>query len=169
MGLVTYYRPGQEIYIQDGSLGLLMHSSQTTPLPLGSRIEAVGYSAVGRYSPTLENVQYRLTGAESPLRGLPRGASEMIVDKDGFQSAPYDSLLVRLKGVFLEEIPGPEDDLLFFRDGPSTFRAILSRSDQNHVALAPGSLIELTGVCVARVNRAQEISSSISCFALPAI
>jgi diguanylate cyclase (GGDEF)-like protein len=158
-GVVTYSRPGQEIYIQDGSVGLLMHSSQTTRVPLGSRIEAVGYPAVGRYSPTLENVRYRLTGAEPPLRGLPRGVSEMVVDKDGFQSAPYDSLLVRLRGVFIEEISGPEDDLLFFRDGASTFRATLSRSEQNHIALAPGSLIEVTGVCVARVNRAQEIRS----------
>jgi hypothetical protein len=105
-GAVTYSQPGQVLYIQDGSQGLLVQSSQTTAVAVGARLEVVGYPAAGRYSPQLADAVFRVIGTGSLIGGLPLAASGMIKYNDGSPAAPFDGVLVQLKGQLIEEIPG---------------------------------------------------------------
>jgi len=158
-GVVTYFEPGQGLYIQDGQQGLFIQTGQLTPVALGSQLEVVGYPASGRYSPKLEDAVFRVVGPPIPLAPPPHAASDMIVTNDGFSSAPYDSVLVQLKGRLIEEFPRANEDLLLFQDGTSVFTATLARTGQNHRALTKGSLLSISGVCAANADEAHEARS----------
>jgi diguanylate cyclase (GGDEF)-like protein len=159
-GVVTYSDSGQRFYLQDGNEGVFVQSTQAFAGALGSPMEVVGYPAVGRYSPTLVDAVFRVEGAAHPLAGLPQRASAMIaLDENGSPSAPYDAVLVQLKGRLLEEVPGTDEDLLLLRDGATVFTARLPRTNPHRRTLEVGSLLSLTGVCSAKANEAHEARS----------
>ena len=158
-GTVTYSQPGHGLYIQDGAQGVFVQSGQSTAVALGSQLEAVGYPAAGRYSPKLDDAVIRVLGSAQPLAGLRQSASAMIVDRDGFPAAPYDSILVQLKGRLVEEIPGSDQDQLLFKDGASIFTARLPHTGQTRRTLAAGSLASVTGICAANADEAHEARS----------
>ena len=158
-GVVTYFEPDQGLYIQDVPQGLFVQTGQVTPVALGSQLEVVGYPASGRYSPKLEDAIFRLAGASRPLAPIAQAASALIVTNDGFSSAPYDSVLVRLKGRLIDEFPRADEDLFLFQDGTSVFTARLARTKQNHLTLAKGSLLSVSGICVANADEAHEAHS----------
>ena len=158
-GIVTYSRPRQGLYIQDGAQGIFVQSTQATRAPLGSRVEAVGYPAAGRYSPKLDDAVFRVVGTVPPLVGLSQAASAMIVYNDGSSAAPYDSVLVQLKGRLVEAVPRVDEDLLFLRDGMAVITARMPRSGENRRSLVPGSLLSITGICVANADETHEARS----------
>jgi diguanylate cyclase (GGDEF)-like protein len=158
-GIVTYTQPGQGLYIQDGTQGVFVQSRQTTPVAQGSRLEVVGYPAVGRSSPKLDDAVFRVIGMDRAPVGVAETASAMIVEQDGFPVAPYDSILVELKGRLVEKISGPDQSTFLFQDGTSVFTARLSRSVKAQRSLAKGSLISITGVCAAITDDAHEVRS----------
>jgi diguanylate cyclase (GGDEF)-like protein len=158
-GTVTYSQPGQELYIQNGSQGLLVQSSQVTPIVVGSLLEVVGYPAAGRYSPELGDAVYRVVGNGLAIDGLPLAASDMITYNDGSPAAPFDGALVQLKGQLLEEIAHADEDLLLLRDGPSVFTVRLPRTAQNQAKLATGALLRVRGICVANADETHEAHS----------
>jgi diguanylate cyclase (GGDEF)-like protein len=158
-GTVTYTHPGQGLYIQDGSEGVFARSVQTTAVAQGTRVEVVGYPAAGRYSPQLEDAVFRVVGAGPPVAGLPKTAASIIVDDDGFSIAPYDSVLVQLKGRLVEEIPGADEDLLLLQEGATVFAARLDQSGGTRSNLNAGSLISVTGICAAKADAARDASA----------
>jgi diguanylate cyclase (GGDEF)-like protein len=159
-GVVTYTQPGQGLYLQDGALGVYVQSRQAAPIALGSRLEVVGYPATGRYSATLDDALLRVVGMAHPLAGLVQTAAVMIVEKNGIPAAPYDSVLVQLKGRLIEEVPGPDEEVLLFQDGTSFFfTARLPRSGPKRHVLAPGSLVSITGICLAKADSEHDARS----------
>ncbi len=156
-GTVTYARLGVGLYIQDGVNGLYIESAQTTPVPDGYQVEAVGYPAVGRYSPKLEDAVFRIVGNGPAIGPLHRSASEMIVTNDGFANAPLDSSLVQVQGKLIEQIPRTEEDLLLLQDGPVIFTARLPRAKANQAPPVVGSVLSVTGVCAANTDDAHEV------------
>jgi GGDEF domain-containing protein len=158
-GAVTYSQPGRGLYIQDGAYGVFVQSRQVTPVAPGALLEVVGYPAAGGYSPTLDDALFRVVAAPRPLEALAQSASGMITDNQGFSAAPYDSVLVQLKGLLVEEIPGADENLLLFKDGSNVFTARLPRSGRNLPVLAAGSLLRITGICVAKADQAHEARS----------
>lgn len=158
-GIVTYSQPGHSLYLQDGHEGMLVETTQKTPVALGSRLEVVGYPAAGSYSPKLNSAIFRVVGTGSPVAGLAHTAAEMIIYNDGSRAAPYDSVLVQLNGRLVEQIPGDHQDVLVLTDGTSMFSARLSQTSENRVALAIGSLLRVTGICVATADETHEARS----------
>jgi diguanylate cyclase (GGDEF)-like protein len=158
-GTITYSQPGQGLYIQDGSQGLFVQSRQTTPIAAGAQLEVVGYPAPGRYSPKLDDAVFRVVGAGPPIAGLPQTASAMITYNDGSPAAPYDGALVQLQGRLVEEIARADENLLLLRDGASVFTASLPRSGQNRAVMATGSLLRITGICMANADETHEAHS----------
>ncbi len=158
-GVVTYSQPGQGLYLQDGAYGVFVQSKQMTPVALGAQLEVVGYPAAGGYSPALDDALFRVIGAGESPEAVMQSASGMITDNQGFSAAPYDSVLVQLQGVLVEEIPGAEENLLLFKDGSNVFTARLPRSGRNFSVLAAGSFLSVTGICVAKADKAHEARS----------
>jgi diguanylate cyclase (GGDEF)-like protein len=161
-GTVTHLQPGQGIYIQDGPEGVLLRGAQTASIAVGDQIEAVGYPGGGDYSPSLENSLFRIIHEKRQAVALVTPvlvtASEMIVDNQGFSASPYDSRLVRIRGVLDQAISGVDERVLFVRDGTAIFTARLPAADSGNVPPI-GSMIEVTGVCATRVDAGHEARS----------
>lgn len=159
-GIVTFDPPGQGFYIQDGRQGVFVNSDQASSLAVGSQVEVVGYPAAGHYAPTLDDAVFRLAGPAQPLAGLPQTAAGMVLaDENGFPQAPFDALLVQLKGRLIELLPGTHEDLLLLEDGGTIFTARLPLSGKKRIELSAGSLLQVTGICVAKADKAHEARS----------
>ena len=156
-GTVTYRQADDKIYVQDGAEGVLAQTTQGAAIGLNSEVEIVGYARYSDYSPALEGAALRVVSEHAkPTKPVSVNVSDMIVEKDGFSSSPYDSLLVRLKGTLIQVIPGPDDIGLYIRDGKNTFTARLANTAATHGIPALGSVVEVTGICVTRVDNARE-------------
>jgi diguanylate cyclase (GGDEF)-like protein len=83
----------------------------------------------------------------------------MIVYNDGSSAAPYDSVLVQLKGRLVEAVPRVDEDLLFLREGTAVITARMPRSGKKRRSLVPGSLLSITGICVANADETHEARS----------
>jgi len=166
-GIVTYFLPGESLFIQDGMSGVLARVRQTTPLALGTKLEVAGYPVPGRYSPVLEDAVYRVVGQTQPVAALPAPAAGMVViNQYGFSVAPFDGLVVETRGRLLEYVADSAEDRLILREGSRTFTARLPRSGPVHPVLAAGSVLRLTGVCVALVDGAHLEEHEARSFAL---
>ena len=50
-GTVVYFEPGAALFLQDGTTGWRFRPRNIMPLPLGERIEALGFVSQGDYTP----------------------------------------------------------------------------------------------------------------------
>jgi diguanylate cyclase (GGDEF)-like protein len=158
-GVVTSIQPDQGLYLQDGGQGVYVQSRDTAQAALGSRLEVVGYPALGRYAAILDNALLRVVGLAHPLVGQKQNAADMIVEKDGFPAAPYDSVLVQTKGQLIQAISGADEEVLLFQDGTTFFTARLPLSGEKHRIPAPGSVMSITGVCITKADAEHDAHS----------
>jgi diguanylate cyclase (GGDEF)-like protein len=152
--VVTYIRPGFGFYLQDGNNGTLVNTRSAVAIPIGAQVEAVGYPTPARFSPTLDDATYRIIGPSHPVAPLQQTASAMLsTDQDGTLAVPYDSLLVQLTGVLVDEdlVSTSSEDELILKDGERVFTAQLSHDAARNLSLVPGSVLSLTGICVGRM------------------
>ena len=63
-GVVTLYRPGKGIFVQNESGSAFAQTQQTTSdIAAGDEVDLVGFATVGPYQPELHNAIFRRTGA----------------------------------------------------------------------------------------------------------
>jgi len=80
-GVVTFVRPGVDLYIQDGTGGLHLECAQTIRLAPGDTVEAAGFLNIASFLPVLEDARCRrvsetlvtLTPLEVPFAQLRQG------------------------------------------------------------------------------------------------
>src|SRR5258708_1539012 len=58
-GIVTFQQPGQAVFIRDGDQGLMILTRSSQRLERGDEIEAVGFPALGGYTPALQDAVIR--------------------------------------------------------------------------------------------------------------
>jgi len=159
-GVVTLFKPGLGLYIQDGQRGLSIRTDQTDPLDPGQTVEVVGYPVAGRYAPILEDAVYRVTGRVAPVAPVAVKAADMsTANQFGFVITPYNAALVQMTGELLEEIPGPREDQLIVKEGDRTYTARLLLPDSGRDPLPPGTIVRLTGVSLASVDEQHDVRS----------
>jgi signal transduction histidine kinase len=159
-GTLIYQDVGHNLYIQSGPDGVFAHSEQTTTLPIGSELEVLGYPAAGSYSPVLDDALFRTTGNNMPIAPKSMRASDAIIVKDGFSSAPYDATLVQVRGRLLEHLASNDEDVLLLRDGQSILTVRLRNIQQGTRFSSPeGTLLGVTGVCNAKLDEYHEPQS----------
>jgi diguanylate cyclase (GGDEF)-like protein len=156
-GVVTYQDNGRFLYIQDGTDGIQVLTGQDQPVPLGTRIEALGFPAPGIYSPMLTNATFRIdraTPTGSRVAPAAIRAAEFLQYKDTFAYAPYDGQLVHLRGVVVSPLALPNEDAWLMRDGASDFVASLRRgaNRQAMLNLDIGTTVSVTGVMEVTVD-----------------
>jgi PAS domain S-box-containing protein len=142
-GVVTLQQPGSSLFIKEENDGLQVHTLQTTHVQAGDLVEAVGFPAVGEYAAVLEDAVYRRIGTGPSPVPIPVTAAQAL---DG----SHDADLVRIQARLLDEIPGPGSHTLNMEADNILFRAQVedTRPKKKLEALAPGSLLQITGVCV---------------------
>jgi len=161
-GTVSYQRLGRGLYLQEGDQGIYVQTTQATVTPPGTKVEAVGFSAAGAYSPVLESAKFKVLGSAEPPAARRANASEMIGNLgEGFPTAPYDSLLVRTQGWVVERIQRAGDEVVVLKDGDRLFRAIVQGGAGSSALdeLRAGSKIAVVGICSVQADEHREPQS----------
>lgn len=146
-GVVTLARPGQLFFIHDTGDGLLVHTSQTTPLAIGDQVDVVGYPALGEYTPVMQDAVFRIIG-KAPM------AQPVDLTAVGALAGAQDAELVRISGQLLSHETYGGQHLLVLHSGNVTFRAELpaGAGEPSLADLRNNALLQLTGICFVQVD-----------------
>lgn len=154
-GIVTYQVPDHALYLQDGSDGIGVQVSTRVLIVPGTKIEAVGFPAMGEYAPILEDGIVRIVGHASPPQPLRIVAGEVIVASKGNNAtalgdfAPYDEQLLQLRGRVVENHVQGDQRVWILRQENTVFEAYLpvAISDDRTANITGGSILSVTGIC----------------------
>jgi signal transduction histidine kinase/CheY-like chemotaxis protein len=133
------------IYLRDDTGGLVARASRETSVTPGDQLDLIGFAAAGDYLPEMQDasVQRQQPGSPPPAE---------YVTSDEALSGNYHAQLVRIEAYLIDQSRTASESVLTLRAGRHTFSAILD-SDADATALAamrPGSLVEVTGVCLVQ-------------------
>jgi PAS domain S-box-containing protein len=158
-GIVTYYRPGEQLYIQSGDRGLLVYTASELALPPGTKVEAAGFAAPGPYSPVLDNAIIRVIG-QGRVRPLPMEPEKVITRANSFIYATVDAQLIQLRAELIEWTDTAQESVLLLRGHNVVFTARLRKDPLTPSSkFEIGSLLDVTGVCEAHTGRNGEPNS----------
>jgi signal transduction histidine kinase len=140
-GVVTLSRGLREIFIGDGSGGLLLRTTDDTPVSAGDRVEAAGFLPPGILQPILEDAVLKRVGAGMPSKPLAILPEEAL---DGALAAR----LVTVEGRLVDRRRTFGDQVLLLQSGKLMFtaRMELMPGSRDLDELRPGSLLKVTGV-----------------------
>ncbi len=160
MGTVTYQDLGRSLYLQDGDDGVLVQTTQETPLRLGTKIAVIGFAGSGTYSPILSEAAFQVIQPGRPVEPVSIRANEFVHRSTFVVSAPYDAQVVRLRGQLLETT-NQTDNTWLLRDGDTDFVAVLQRKGGGSPlhGIENGSIVSVTGVLSVQVNASLEPTS----------
>ncbi len=140
-GVATLAKPGQSVFVQDSSGGVVVLGDVPGEVRPGDRIDAVGFPTVGQYAPVLEDAEFRVTGHDAlpPPVDLTRTTTP---------SGEQDARLVRVRGWLLDQSVQRENLVLTMELKGSTFEGWLEEksADAKVRSIPNGSLLEMTGV-----------------------
>lgn len=138
-GVVAYQQLGRVVFIEGGDFGLRVFTDQTTQLQPGDVIDVSGVPAIGDSAPVLQEASFRSVNKSAPPFPRP------FVFKPPLER--FDASLVRVQATLLNA--GPEQ--LVLQQAGNVFSATFD-SDFGHqfMNVAPGTLLEITGICLVR-------------------
>ncbi|MGD0787500.1 MAG: sensor histidine kinase [Terracidiphilus sp.] len=146
-GIVTYYKPGESLILEDGGRALLVMTAQTTDLQLGDRIEALGFPALQDSGPIVQDAVLRLIAHGQQLQPT----SVKIAD---LTSGALNNNLVSTQGILLTRVHEPFREVLLLQDESNLLLAELN--DPNNLKafdkLREGSSIRIVGVTFLEVT-----------------
>ncbi|MFN3408659.1 MAG: PAS domain-containing sensor histidine kinase [Limisphaerales bacterium] len=142
-GRVTHYQPGVALFIEEENSGLKVLTREQTPLRLGERVEVLGFTAQGQYTPVLEDAVFRKIAP-----GLPAEPVEVTVDEA--LSGAYDSRLVRLRANVLDRARQSREQFVVLEADKFIFQAHLTIPENldAFAGLQNGSEVAVTGICL---------------------
>lgn len=156
-GVVTYQRPGEDVFLQDETGGMQVKSSLIETVAPGDVVEAVGFPNFEQFLPVLQDAIFRKVPR---LRQRPVTKAVNITElQGGFHHAD----LVTLQGRVIDSL---ERWVRPPNGGPSRERTILTLQSSNFLfnvegpapgsdagdMIAPiGSLVEVSGVCAMKI------------------
>jgi signal transduction histidine kinase len=160
-GIVTYQRPGEDIFLHDETGGLQVRCQETNIFSRGETVEAMGFPVMEHSFPVLQDATLTRT----------KESQEPVVDRTATVPGTFKGFhhgdLIALKGKLLDRSLSP------LRPGKSSSRTtgqyILTLQNSNYlfsaVALATpqfaglaslpiGSTIEVSGICLLQADEA---------------
>ncbi len=149
-GVVTCQRLRRSLCIRDSGGSLLIKTSLSTPVKVGDLIDAVGFPAIGEYTPVMRDAVIRKIGTSS----LPEPAK---VNAAQVLEGDYNADLVRLSARLLNRSSRQGQEVLELQEGAITFRAEMESRNIKHNldSLSNGSLLQLTGVSLLEVDESR--------------
>jgi PAS domain S-box-containing protein len=153
-GIVTLYRPGRELFVQDPSGAIRALTYQTAPLDEGDEVELIGFRTPDEVSPMLQNSEFRLVRKGGEL--VPK-----LLQAAAVLGGTNNNELIKIEARLLENASASARSELFLESGHVLFHAALESSDSGRLSRSwrAGSLLQITGVCRLLANEAQEIKS----------
>ena len=145
-GVVTYFAPGQFLYMQDKTGALMARTRQTAGAAVGDIVEVTGFPAASEFSPVLEHasvVQVSASGRSEPPR------ARRISDPAKLFSPEFHGELVELEGILVDQLRQASDDVLLLQAGDRLFQAVLPSIPALQERSRVGSRLRVTGIYVA--------------------
>jgi signal transduction histidine kinase len=151
-GVLTFQRPGLDLFLQDETGGLRLESRSPVVLPVGKLVEAVGFLEIVDYQPVLRDAIYNeIDGPLPPVKPKPVPAAEL---RDGLHGGE----LIVLQGRLIDRSTRPvrRDGAGFagvrtictIRHDELSFTAEFEGTQESGAleAIPLGSLVEWTGI-----------------------
>ena len=144
-GMVTLLWPGRVLCLRDGTQGLCGQTTQTTPMKPGEVVDAVGFPAVGEFTPTLTDATYRASGVWQPVTPVAVTADEAVLGE-------HDAQVVSIEGQLIGENRTARDPVFVLASGGRVIPVILPGQlpGQGVPAWEEGSTIRVTGICTVQ-------------------
>jgi signal transduction histidine kinase len=141
-GTVIYFRPGRELFLQDGNQGIQVQTTSEEPLQLGDYVEALGFVGQGEYTPALQDAIYRKLRSGPPLKPATLSINEAL-------KGMHDCQLIRVSARLLDRGLHGAERRLILQDDDFTFNVHLQSTDGQDVfgQLQNGSRLSVVGVC----------------------
>ena len=152
-GTVVYQKPGKMFYIEDEQYGLRVESQQETQLKIGDRVEVLGFTAQGEYTPVLEDAVYR------PVSNGPAPEPDG-VNLDEALRGNHDCRLVRIEATLLDLARQSSEQFLVLESSTNMetttptpshfiFHATLEagQGSKTLMDVEKGSKVSVTGIC----------------------
>ncbi len=162
-GVVTFQKPGEYVFLEDGIYGLQVQSRQRTGLLPGEVVDAVGFLSFESYLPVLQDAVFRDTGeSQSPLKPQPATIGEL---QNGLYHADYISLSGKLIELTVnggrQGTAPPGATTMVLQTSNFTFRAIADDLvGQAVLATIPvGSVLKVSGVCLTQIDSDGKLES----------
>lgn len=146
------YRSGETIYLHDGTAGLAIRGSNVPEFEPGDWAEAIGFMDIENYAPLLTDSELIATQPIAvPIIPVKRTVGELV---KGLQHAAYVTVTGELVDRMQSAGLSGSSHMLILRSSEGIFSAeIMGGPDHNDIAgLEPGSLLEVSGVCVMATN-----------------
>jgi signal transduction histidine kinase/CheY-like chemotaxis protein len=154
-GIVTYFDPARELYVEDSTGGLEIETSMYGPFKIGDRVQVAGFPELGKAVAGLRHGLVRRIQHEKEPPPLILQARDVLAPGRGGEL--IDSRLVRLDGVVLQKSGSTNlQQLILQSDGVIFTCALESNSSSNSVLnqIAIGSLLRVKGICRIDFNAA---------------
>jgi signal transduction histidine kinase/CheY-like chemotaxis protein len=139
-GVVTL-RLDNALFLQDATGGIEVRGSGLGNVKAGEHVIAAGFSALGGYSPLLEDALVRSVATHAPAEPVAISAEQALTGN-------FDGRLVRMRGVLASRGGSAAGHLLLLQAGPHLFSATWDAAAGGWLKpAADGSELELTGIC----------------------
>ncbi|HEX4262871.1 MAG TPA: histidine kinase [Verrucomicrobiae bacterium] len=153
-GLVTYRRPGEDLFLQDESGGLQVKSANAGDFSPGEIVEAVGFPGVQNFLPVLEDAVLRKT-SDTPAVVVPA-----FVSTGELQVGMHNAQLITLQGKLLDRLTRRVKPAFGGMAGPKTVLVLQGTNlvftaeqeptadDSFLTSLPIGSTVAVSGICL---------------------
>jgi len=164
-GTVTYQRPGRDLFLQDSTGSLQVKSRQMETLRAGDVVEAIGFADFEQLLPVLADANFRKIAGAS---GTPVARAVPLQELEaGFHHANLISVQGRLLDRTIHDADTltkePHQGHVSLTIQTSNFlftaEAPLTQSKTELTLIPLGSIVELTGICMLRINRGGTLES----------
>jgi signal transduction histidine kinase len=164
-GIVTYQRPGEDLFLEDASGSLHTQSRQLDTLAVGDEVEVVGFPDLDHFLPVLQDATFRKT-PEPRAIVAPKAATIK-----GVQAGLHHAGFISLKGKLLDRVMRRDRQPA---SGNVRTQAVLMIQGDNSMFTAEaetpagiatlssiplGSTIEVSGVCLTESEEDGTIKS----------
>jgi signal transduction histidine kinase/DNA-binding response OmpR family regulator len=147
-GTVTLAHPSGPTYVSDSTGGVLLQNHEPAKLRAGDVVEVLGFAQAGAFNPVLRDAEIHKLGVFKPPQPLTVTAEDIL--EEG-----YDSELVRIDAVLVNQVNGRGDQNIVLQAGDRLFNA---RVDSGRLAaLAQGSLLRVIGITSLQVDDTQQL------------
>ncbi len=162
-GAVTFQRPGESVFLEDGIFGLQARSRQRTQLTPGTVVDAVGFLSFENYLPVLQDAVFRKTNEpEALVKPQPATIEEL---QNGLYHADYISLTGKLIEFTVNHGRRGAAPLgvttLVLQASNHTFMAVADNlAGQAALATIPiGSVLQVSGICLTQIDSDGKLES----------
>lgn len=164
-GTVIYQRPGEDLFLHDGTGGLHVKSQLLLPITRGTMVEAIGFSDFEDFLPVLQDAVFRQAdGRSNPVAPISVTLQEL-------QNDYHHADLITLEGKVLDHTVRRTDmavegshreqvtltiqtpEFVFLAEGPAT------ESNAELAEVPLGSTVELTGICMLHIAENGQMES----------